>query len=257
MPNPDPLIDQIKEQYGLTQWQQESAEAPGLLIWRFFFSGWEIAGAAAASTRTRASGSQRTAHVTWQRDAAPHALFTVDLFECASRDAAVETVAEVLAQFERTEFERVGSMDVGELCFVGPGGNAIVFVRGNVVIRALRADYGPVALEEAARDLDGLLAGTRPMPEAAGAEIGEGAEELFVARVQVDGVTVELLEAPQILESVEPVWYRFRTTAGPLSVENRRPIVAVRRAGSQRVTAEAITPHGLRRQEIELPSTSM
>lgn len=248
----NPLIEEIKEVHHLARWLGETAEAPSSLVWRFFFGGWEIADAAAASARVRATGNRRTAHATWQRQAAPDGLFTIDVFENASREAAVETLAEVLASFEHSAFERVDSLGVGELCFVQAGANAVIFLRGNIVTRALRADYGPVALDEAARDLDGLFTGARALPAVAGPAVVAEEAALFVPRAQADGVTIELLESPALLATIEQVWYRFRTNAGTLAIENRRPVVRLRRADVPRVTAEAITSGGVSRQAIDL-----
>jgi hypothetical protein len=261
---PDPLIESLTRKHRLAEWNEAQEGRAALLIWRFFFAGWEISEALPANSRERPATARRLVQATWQREAGHDALFTTDVFECSSREAALDTLTELLAQVQLDALQRVETMGVGDLCFADPDGgrNAIIFLRGNVVTRMLRADHGHIALDAAAADLDGLWTGTRPLPQAGLVEANREAPVLFNVRpvitarsvVSRSEIVLELLEAepPLEMERANRVWYRLRTPQGKLSIESRRPVYRDVRGGSTSINAQAISSTGIAEQEIDV-----
>jgi hypothetical protein len=85
------------------------------------------------------------------------ALALVDVFECASREGAHALVVQLIARVESPLVSWRDDPSLGDVWFAGPCEGLVLFARANQVFLMRAADREPVAIADAAAQLDAEL----------------------------------------------------------------------------------------------------
>ena len=232
----DAYLFSLKWRFEFAAWEQASRLDAELHVWRFRLGGGELAGLApariepalppATSTvmlhvldrdpRARearpvatASGP-RLSKSFWRPVPPSKVLINIDVYECASRVAAHETLLQVLGGFQSTKVKRRDDLGIGDVAFAMPGGAAMAFARGNLTHLARNASRETFDVTEIARQLDQRLV-RRPPP------VGRA------ARAPIEAATGRYrLSAPSAQEerAETPLYLKLFSTAGTFVEED-------------------------------------
>ncbi len=140
----------------------------------------------------------------------PNAMVRIDLFECASRDEAHESLVRIVSDFESPLVEELKG-PIGDVAFAGRGTGLILFARANLVYLVRNVGRRAVSVEAIALALDG---GAVAVPEQRATRAVSSAE----GRVRVtedDLIEVPVGNAPTV--GAEDRWKYF-SSAGELFV---------------------------------------
>ncbi len=103
----------------------------------------------------------------------PNAMVRIDLFECASRDEAHESLVRIVSDFESPLIEELKG-PIGDVAFAGRGTGLILFARANLVYLLRNVGRRAVSVEPNALALDGA---TVAVPEELAPRVVSSADE--------------------------------------------------------------------------------
>jgi hypothetical protein len=222
---------------GYDEWGK-AAPAERVFVWRFFLGGGELPGwRLHRSYRIPGDGFPPGVQAVWTRD--DGALLQVDAFEAPSAAEARRTLLAVAGEHEADGAVSRAQAPVGEVAVAGPRESTLALVRGNLVLQLRNAGGLRESVRPYARQLDALVAGGADA-NGASATVRSGVvrgEELAALAGRVlsgDGAG----EAPR-------AWFRFRTTAGEVVLEDGRPVYRAAQGaglGDDAITVEVVQP---------------
>jgi hypothetical protein len=228
------LTEMLKEKHQYEDWRGQTSLAEGLLLWRYFLIGDELAGLELVnSQRVEPPGWPTSIQSIW-RAPTEHAgaLVRLDLFECGSLEVAHEFVIRFLAEFQSPLIGREPEAPVGDVTFAGPDDAVIVFARGNMVVGLRNAGSEIVTVRPLAAALDAELS-NRPRPGGAVVpEIRRFGPDEREFRPDTGGPLA--LDASDPLQ--RPLRFKFFSTGADLLLEEGRPLLRPAAPGSGRVT---------------------
>ncbi len=149
--------DLLKERYRFIDWAGRSELPKDRQLRRFAFAGDELPGwTLERAARQDAGPAPPRLTSFWRRGASKTAL-RVDVFECASADAAHEYLVEALGEFQSTAIGRRTDVKLGDVAF---GTDTVaLFARANLVVLVRNADREVVSVTAIAQAIDALVVG--------------------------------------------------------------------------------------------------
>lgn len=174
------MYDELKRRFDFAGWQGITTLPLHLLLWRYRMRGTELPGWEIRSARALVlPQAGRFLPSVWQHSGAVHGeAVRLDAYECASRDAAHETVIRLLGEFTAPVVRRLTDLELGDVAF-GPAeqGRAVLFARANLVFLVATAGALQGSVVPLAQSLDRdvvskppTVARARAAPPAAGAQ---------------------------------------------------------------------------------------
>lgn len=146
--------DALKARHDFHAWAGPStAPAEGVLR-NVTFVGNEVPGFRLDRADLRETAEPPRLTVFWRRGESP-AVVRVDVFECASREAAHEYLIDALNEFESAGIGRRTDLNVGNVVFGTP--SVVLFARGNLVVLVRKATPQPEPVTPIAQAIDTIL----------------------------------------------------------------------------------------------------
>lgn len=246
------MHEELKRRFDFAAWQGITTLPLHLLLWRYRLRGTELPGWEMRSTRALVlPQAGRFLPSVWQHPGAAHGeAVRLDAYECASRDAAHETVIRLLGEFTAPVMRRLTDLDLGDVAF-GPGdqGRAILFARANLVFLVASAGAVPGPVVPLAQTLDRDVV-SKPAP-VAGARAARAAAEVqrvvlgTSMPIALDTATSQsrrAMTAPfAVEESAEPQ-YKLFSRGCELFADQETVRAAPVRAGRQDVEVYTLAP---------------
>lgn len=198
--------------------QWANAATPGrVFVWRFFLGGGELPGwRLHRSYRIPGDGFPPGIQTVWTRD--DGALLQVDAFEAPSSAEARQTLLQLAGEHQAEGAVSRAQGQAGEVAVAGPRESTLALVRGNLVLQVRNAGGQREPVGGYARELDALVAGDAGALKRASATL----RSAVVRRDQLDALAERVLAAGD--EAAQQAWYRFRTTAGEVVLQDGRPV---------------------------------
>jgi hypothetical protein len=168
----------VRQRFQADGWAAQAASAPPLFAWNLSIHRIEVAGFTCdrvrqipTSNELRALGAKAAepadelsiampavSQGLWRTPARPGVLLKADLFECASREQALELLLRLLGEFESPLMTQKSEAP-GDVAFGGPGDGLLLFRRGNVVCLCRNADRAITSVMPIASALDRAASG--------------------------------------------------------------------------------------------------
>lgn len=139
------MHDELKRRFDFASWRGINNLRQDVLLWRYRprgteLEGWEIG----ASREINPPRAPRFLPSMWRRPGRTGGFrseaLRLDTYECASRDAAHETVIRLLGEFSAPVVHRITDAGFGDVTFAGGNLSALLFARANLVF--FMADVG-------------------------------------------------------------------------------------------------------------------
>ena len=146
--------DALKERYGFREWAGQSTGPGDRALRNVVFTGNELPGLRLDRVDRREAAEPPRLTTFWRRG---DAVVRVDVFECASRDAAHEYLIDALNEFESAGIGRRTDLNVGEVAFGTP--SVVLFARGNLVVLVRKATPQPEPVTPIAQAIDAIVLG--------------------------------------------------------------------------------------------------
>src|SRR5262245_16388478 len=145
-------VEQLKARHGFDDWRNRNTLAQGLFIHNFFPRDGLLPGFRLERLQQVPAEREIYYQSIWMDAAGDSELLVrMDVHACASRPAAHELVAQLLGGFQSPAIARDDSLAIGDICFSGPGGAAVVFARANLAVFVARVGAKPMPVVELAR----------------------------------------------------------------------------------------------------------
>jgi hypothetical protein len=166
---------------------------------------------------TSVEGIPHSIHSIWRSpDGDPEALLRYDVYECDSHLASHEFLVRYYGQFQSADVHRQDDIRVGDIAFMSQGGQALVFVRANLMIFLASAGHTYAPIVDIARCLDATLT-DKPI-------ISAEVASRTVARLSVAQATLQKgEETPIQLEMeravVQPHYYKYFCSTGEIFIK--------------------------------------
>jgi hypothetical protein len=202
------ILNEAKKRFSFGAWRGVNTLNRNLFIWKFALAGYDIPGWRPVQLRRLAlPGTPPHIQSIWRRaDAGQQVLLRVDVYECASRLAAHNTLLELLANFETPLARRATQIRIGDVAFAGPPNPWLAFARANLVILFRNAGALPVDVTGTAEKLDDDLTDEpQPQPAAPAPPIRN-----FAARAKTPKVGARVPIDLNVADTPgTPFWYKI------------------------------------------------
>jgi len=147
--------DALKERHHFREWAGQSA-AGDRAVRNFTFTGNELPGFRLDRVDRREAAQPPRLTAFWRRGET-QAVVRVDVFDCASSDAAHEYLIDALNEFESAGIGRRTDMNFGDVAF---GTDSVaLFARGNLVVLVRKATPQPEPVTPIAQAIDTIILG--------------------------------------------------------------------------------------------------
>jgi hypothetical protein len=148
--------DALKERHRFREWAGRSAAPVGRDVRKFAFTGDELPGFRLDRVDRREEAQPPRLTAFWRR-AATQAVVRIDVFECASVNAAHEYLIDALNEFESAAIGRRTDVTFGDVAF---GTDSVaLFARGNVVVLVRKATPQTEPVTPIAQAIDTVILG--------------------------------------------------------------------------------------------------
>ncbi len=239
--------DRLRDRYDFAAWGGKDANAPGVLGLGLRLLGDEIEGWIPHRTQLVLTVGEPPANLSVWRPAEPDgALLAIDIYECASVEAARVFLLRLLAEFQGPELLRVRGP--GDAAFAR-GEAALLFARDNYATLVRSIERVPAPAREIAFVIDRLLTESR-----------SGDQPPAIATLRADGDVAEGLDVPLRVEASDPgggpVWIRLTTPSGELRLERGSPVFVPSRGGPHEIRVRATGPGGTATAVLRLPEAA-
>ena len=247
--------EELKGRYNFDEWRDRNRLDENLFIWRFLFKGDEFpdwqpqqirelgpppGGERLLSMEADIGEAPRLIQSIWRPSKGrAGAAFSIDSYECASRAASHELLIRILAEFQSPLIARQPEAEVGDVTFVHPGNNIILFARANhaVVIRSMGATT--ISVSELASQFDSDLI-EKPQAQISRMEPNIRTLRSELAELQVGAQAP--LEIDASLPSGQPLMYKFFSRAGEVLMKEGKLLYVPTVPGEQDLDVYAIAP---------------
>jgi hypothetical protein len=128
--------DALKARHDFQAWAGRSTGPAEGVLRNVTFTGTELPGFRLDRADRRETAEPPRLTMFWRRGESP-AVVRVDVFECASREAAHEYLIDALNEFESAGIRRRTDLNVGNVAFGAP--TVVLFARGNLVVLVRKA----------------------------------------------------------------------------------------------------------------------
>jgi hypothetical protein len=142
----------LKERYRFSEWAGRSRLPKQQRMEQPSFTGGEVPGWTLERSEQREAGPTPARHTSFWRRGDSDAVVRIDLFACASLDAAHEYLVDALGEFESNAMRRRTDASIGDVAFGTE--TVILFARGNLVVLVRNAGREVVSVTAIARVVD-------------------------------------------------------------------------------------------------------
>lgn len=238
----------LAKQYNYDQWQEMIVGKPARFIWQFLlqqdiFPGWKLN----TSLPIRSEEGQVTQTQLWLEDQTENgSQLRIDVISCSSQQKAMETMLEVLGDFQGPILSDSRKLDlfIGDVAYTGQteAPAFLVFLQANMVVRILNAGQKISSVLPFARQLNGLWVGENEHHE--DQKIKPEFKSFTIAEEKpIPSKPIRLLfDAKDLLN--RPLWYRMSAAEGEFLSEGDQVFFQNSRKGKFEIQAEAINPNG-------------
>lgn len=148
--------DALKERHHFREWAGKSTVPGDRAVRNFTFMGNELPGFRLDRVDRREAAQPPRLTAFWRRGET-QAVVRVDVFECASSEAAHEYLIDALNEFESAGIGRRTDMNFGDVAF---GTDSVaLFARGNLVVLVRKATPQPEPVTPIAQAIDTIILG--------------------------------------------------------------------------------------------------
>lgn len=245
-------LEALKERLSYDAWKNSSTLAENLFIWQYFLDGKEFPG-------WRVHRMRQDQPVQWPRaiqsiwqpaEDENEGLFSLDIYECASRAAAHELLLQVLAEFQSAEMTRQEPDGVGDVAFAMAGNTTLLYARGNLLALFRNAARQMAPIPDLADQFDKYLTGR---PELEGTAVTPEIQRFEPTAKEIEAGRDVPLEVDASDPLGRPVWYKFFADKGEVLAEDGTLYYRPAEAGPQTVTLYVLNANdGAASQELQL-----
>ena len=144
----------LKERHRFREWAGKSATPLDRAVRKFAFTGDELPGLRLDRVDRREEAQPPRLTAFWRR-AATQAVVRIDVFECASVNAAHEYLIDALNEFESAGIGRRTDLTLGDVAF---GTDSVaLFARANLVVLVRKAAPQPEPVTPIAQTIDTVI----------------------------------------------------------------------------------------------------
>lgn len=235
-------LDRLRKEYNFDSWRDARAPGEQVFVWRFRLSGGSLHDWRASRIQyVEVPSAPPTNLSIWQSESGgDRQLFSLDVYETASRAAAREYLLRLLGEFQGPALERRDRP--GEVAF-GKGDAVILFAHGNVVVLARSVERSTAPVTSLATQFDDYLS-RRPEAVVTAAENGFTVRvaETLAQGTERPGQLVRLvIEGPRTRTHV---WYKLFSATGEIRLEQGEPAFAAAAPGTHEILVAAVDPDG-------------
>ena len=146
--------DVLKERHRYTEWAGRSTAPSGRSVRRFPFTGDELPGYRLDRVDRREAPEPARVTAFWRR-ADTNAIVRIDVFECATLNAAHDSLIDALNEFESAAIGRRTDVSFGDVAF---GTDSVaLFARGNLVVLVRKATPQTEPVIGVAQAIDAII----------------------------------------------------------------------------------------------------
>jgi len=146
--------DALKARHDFHAWAGQRATPAEGVLRNVTFTGTEVPGFRLDRADRRETAQPPRLTTFWRRGESS-AVVRVDVFECASPEAAHEYLIDALNEFESAGIGRRTDLNVGNVAFGTP--SVVLFARGNLVVLVRKATPQPEPVAPIAQAIDTAL----------------------------------------------------------------------------------------------------
>jgi hypothetical protein len=214
-------LKQVKERIDFDAWCGRNSLNESLFIHKFFIAAsciknWQLH----RQVPIDVAGMPHCIQSMWRNpEGDPEALLRFDIYECDSHTAAHEFLVHFISEFQSAEVYRSDDGSVGDVMFVPKAGQALIFIRGNLLVFLANAGRSHASLTEIARDLDEkfTVKAISSDLEAAGHILGLSLAESTLSKGTVAPLKLELEK-----HGDQPFYYKFFCSIGEVFIKQGR-----------------------------------